>query len=237
MEFSNSTNKLGLCEDVDFLCGTTTASYPLNDKVRNLNQAYYDVNRLIWECCDNWQYDDSNKTDLPKVMTTLASGTATYTIPSTAQRIHRIEVKDVNSNWLKLKPIDYKDIGISEQEYYKDSGLPVYYDLIGNLIRLYPAPSSVYVIESSGMAVYVDRNVGLFTSASTTASPGFAPQFHRLLSLQASLDFEKDPGQRNLLLAEKQQLTDGLKRFYSTRSVEYKTEIMPAHKRHRRQYE
>lgn len=36
---------------------------------------------------------------------------------------------------------------------------------------------------------------------------------------------------------EKGQLTDGLKRFYSTRSVESRTEISPAHKRHRRQYE
>ena len=237
MEFSNSVNKLGLVEDIDFLCGSNSNSYPLNDKVRNINQAYHNVTRLIWECSDVWQYDDSNKGDIPKVLTTLTSGTAHYIIPSTAQRVQRIEVKDVNGNWVRLKQIDYKDIDMALPEYYKNSGLPVQYDLIGNYIDLYPAPSDANVTLSSGMAVYVDRDVNLFTSASTTGTPGFAPQFHRILSLQASLDFEKDPSQRGLLMSEKDMLVEGLKKFYGNRSIERRAEITPAGKKHRRQYE
>jgi len=237
MEFSNTANSQGIIQDVDFLCGTNSTSYPTNDKVRNINQAYHDVTRLIWESSDTWQYDDSNATDLPVVLTTMTSGTSQYAIPSTAQKIERVEIKDVNSNLVKLQPIDYKDIAIAESEFYKNSGLPVYYDLIGNFINLYPAPSTTYVTTSSGMAVYVDRNVTLFTSASTTACPGFAPQFHRILSLQASLDFEQDVNKRNLFIAEKTNLVDGLKKFYSTRSVEGRTEIVPANKRRRHQYE
>jgi len=237
MEFSNTANSQGLCEDVDFLCGTTTASYPLVAKVRNINQAYYDVNRLIWDSCDTWQYDDSNNTDIPKVLTTLTGGTHQYAVPSTAQKIRRIEIKDINGLTTKLRPIDYKDIGISLPEYMSADGLPIYYDLIGNYINLYPGPAATHVTTSSGMAVYVDRNVTLFTSGSTTAAPGFAPQFHRLLSLQAALDFEKDPQQRQLFLAEKGQLTEGLKRFYSSRSVETRTSIRPSNKRQHRTYE
>jgi hypothetical protein len=115
--------------------------------------------------------------------------------------------------------------------------MPIYYDLIGNYINLYPTPATTYVTESSGMAVYVDRDVTLFTSASTTACPGFASQFHRILSLGAALDFEQDVNKRNLFIAEKQQLSEGLKRFYSTRSIEGRTEIKPSGKKYKRQYE
>ncbi len=239
MNFSNTATSQGICEDVDFLCGTTNTSYPLVDKVRNINQAYHDVTRLIWECSDTWQYDDINKGDIPKVLTTLTGGTKQYAIPSTAQKIQRVEIKDQNGNWVKLSQIDYKDIGIALPEYMETDGLPSSYDLIGNYINLYPTPAATSVTEASGMAVYVDRDVTLFTTASVTAgvSPGFAPQFHRILSLQAALDFEKDPGQKNLFLTEKQNLIEGLKRFYSTRSIEARTEIMPSGKRRRHQYE
>ena len=237
MEFYNSVNKLGIVDDVLFLCNTTTGSYALPDIVRNVNQAYNDVTRLIWECSDDWQYDDSNRTDLPKILTTLTHGTSQYAIPSTAQKIERVEVKDINGNWVKLEQIDYKDIGVALPEYMETAGLPIHYDLIGNYINLYPTPSSAYCTTASGMAVYVDRDVTLFTSASTTACPGFAPQFHRILSLQVALDFEQDSQKRNLFLVEKNQLVEGLKRFYNSRSIERRSEIRPANKKNHRQYE
>ncbi len=238
MEFSNPVNKLGLVEDIDFLCGTNATTYPLNDKVRNINYAYFDVNRLIWESSDTWQYDDNAKGDMPKILTTLSDGTSQYAIPSTAQKMRRVEIKDANGLWVKLKPIDYRDLeGVALPEFMKTAGLPIYYDLNGNYINLYPAPAATHVTVASGMATYVDRDVDLFTSASTTAVPGFAPQFHRLISLKASLDFEKDAGQRNLFLAEHQNLTDGLRKFYGSRAVERRTEITPSNKKRHRMYE
>jgi len=237
MEFSNTANSQGLIQDVDFLCRTNSSSYPTVDKVRNINQAYQDITRLIWECSDTWQYDDSNATDIPKVLTTLTGGTKQYAIPTTAQKIQRVEIKDNAGNWTKLEQIDYKDLSVALPEYLETAGLPQYYDLIGNYINLYPTPATTYVTESSGMAVYVDRNVTLFTSASTTASPGFSAPFHRILSLQASIDFENDPNQRGLFMAEKSNLVDGLKKFYNTRSIETRTEIRPSGKKYSRQYE
>lgn len=237
MEFNATASSQGICQDIDFLCGTTTASYPLVDKVRNINQAYHDVTRLIWDSCDKWQYDDSNNADIPKVLTTLTGGTHQYAIPSTAQKIRRIEIKDINGLWTKLQPIDYADINIAIPEYLSADGLPIYYDLIGNYINLYPGPASTHVTTSSGMAVYIDRDVTLFTTASTTSVPGFAPQFHRILSLQASLDFEKDNIQRQLFMGEKNQLENGLKKFYGNRAIETRVGIKPANKRAHRAYE
>jgi len=237
MEFSNSANSQGILQDIDFLCNTNSTTYSVADKVRNINQAYHDVTRLIWESSDTWQFDDTNKGDIPKIITTLTAGTSQYAIPSTAQKIERVEIKNVNGDWNKLTQIDYNDIGVALPEYLSTNGMPIYYDLVGNYINLYPAPATTYVTESSGMAVYVDRDVTLFTSASTTACPGFASQFHRILSLGAALDFEQDINKRNLFIAEKQQLSEGLKKFYSTRSIEGRTEIKPSGKKYRHQYE
>jgi len=236
MEFSNSSNKLGLVEDIDFLCRTTSASYPLNDKVRNINQAYHDVTRLIWAAADDWQYDDSNATDLPKVLRTMGHASASYQIPTTAQEIQRVEVKDSSSDWRKLRPIDYRDINISLDEYLSTADMPIYYDLVGNYVTLYPPPSSAYTTLTSGLALRVGRDVTEFTSASTTTKPGFATQFHRILSLAAAIDFEKDPGQLRLFNQMKDRLEKGLQAFYSTRETERRSQLRPKGKRRWRQY-
>jgi hypothetical protein len=237
MQFSNSVNKLGLVEDIDFLCKTDANSYPLLQKVRNINNAYYDVQRMIWESVVSWQYDDTNNSDLPRLRTTLVHGTQSYELPSVAQRIHRVEVMDNSGNWVKLQPIDViKDLDIASPEWLENNGLPIYYDLEGDMITLYPTPHSGYVSASSGLCLYVDRNVTLFTSASTTASPGFAPQFHRLLSVAAALDFEGDPNQKKWLLTLKDNLERGLRKFYASRFGEMKPEIRPKGKRKWREY-
>lgn len=228
MEFSNSVNGNGLLQDVDFLCQTTTASYPLVDKVRNINNHYLNVNRLIWETAEGWQYDDSNKTDLPIATTTLVHNQKNYTVPSTAQRIQRVEVKDINGNWKLLSQIDVNDIKDSINEYMDTPGMPIYYDLIADSVFLYPSPSSAFVAGADDMQLYFDRTVTLFTSASTTASPGFSEPFHRILSLGASIDFEKDDLKLRRMVSEKSDLVEGLKRFYSHRNVERRNSIRPA---------
>jgi hypothetical protein len=228
MEFSNSVNKCGLVEDIDFLCQTTTASYPLVDKVRNINNAYMNVNRLIWDVSEGWQYDDSNKTDLPIAATTLTHNQKNYTIPSTAQRIQRVEVKDKDGNWSVLSQIDVNDMKESINDFMDTAGMPQYYDLIADSVFLYPSPSSAYVYGTDDMQLYFDRTVTLFTSASTTASPGYAEPFHRILSLSASIDFEKDDLKLRRMVGEKTDLVEGLKRFYSHRNVERRNSIRPA---------
>ncbi len=221
--------------DVDFFCGSTSASYPLVDKARNVTQAYHDVARLIWQSADSWEYDDSNKTDLPIAVTDLVHNQQDYTLPSTAQRIHRIEILDSSSNYQKLDPIDNIDVDIAMSEYNESAGLPLYYDLIGRSVFLYPKPSSAYATTTNGLKVYFDRDVTEFTSGSTT-TPGFAPQFHRLLSIGAALDFEKDPSQVNLLLSMKDRMEKGLIKFYGQRMVERRGSIQPKGKKFWRKY-
>jgi hypothetical protein len=226
-----------LLSDVYFLCGATSASYPTTDLVRNMNIAYDDVARVIWESDGVWSFDDNNNTDRPIAYRSLANASATYTIPTTAIRIEQIEVKDGEGNWTKLKPITYKDINtLSPEEYLTGGGLPYYYLLEGTQITLYPAPATNYVTMSSGMAVRLNRNVTELVATATTTSPGFARPFHRILSYAAAVDFEQDPNKRQHLSVRKSMLEEGLKRFYSSRSAELQNRIIPASKRRWRNY-
>ena len=224
-------------EDIDFLCGTSNSSYPLADKTRNVNQHYHDISRIIWECANAWQYDDSNKTTLPHATTALVHGQQDYGLPSTAQRLHRVEVKDSNGDFQKLEEFDEHDVrGMAMTEWKETNGLPTHYDLKGLSVYLYPPPSSADVTLAAGLKIYVDRDVTEFTTASTTAAPGFATPFHRILSYSAAVDYEKDPTKLQLFMTEKARLIEGLKRFYSTRHIERPNVINPRNKRSWRQY-
>lgn len=214
--------------DTHFLCGSTSGTYTDTDMVRNFNNAYNDVARLIWENDGTWRYDDSNNTDLPVAYRTVANASAAYLIPTTALRVEQVEVKDGDGNWQKLLPISDHDLTISPEEFLSEPGMPIRYQLDGSQIRLFPAPGTGYVTMTSGMAVRLSRDVTQIPVTATTTSPGFPQAFHRILSFGAALDFVQDPEQRKFFLAQKDRLERGLARFYQGRAPELKTRIKPA---------
>lgn len=225
-----------LKDDVDFLCGSTSATYPDATKIRNFNIAYNDVARLIWDSAGGWQYDDSNKTDFGIATTNLVHSQQDYSLPTTAQRLERVEVKDSQGSWWKLKQIDSNEIDLALPEYQETDGLPTYYDVLGSSIFLYPQPSSAYCTLTSGLQVYFDRNVTEIATTATTSSPGFATPFHRILSYAAAIDFTQEPNQRQFLVIQKDRLEKGLIKFYSSRNIERQTRIVPHNKKYWRQY-
>lgn len=235
--FIESTmNITQLKSDIDFLCGSTSASYLDADKIRNMNVAYQDVTRLIWESDGTWKFDDSNNTDAPVAYRTIANASASYLVPTTALRIEGVEVKDGNGDWIKLRPLGLHDVPISIEEYMTGVGTPAEYMLEGNEIRLFPAPGTGYATMTSGMAVRLSRAVTEFATTASTITPGFVTSFHRILSLAASIDFTQDEAQRKFLIAQRARLEQGLVRFYSKRAAEIKTNIKPAGKKRWRQY-
>lgn len=221
--------------DIDFLCGSTSASYPTAAKNRNINIAYADVARLLWESSGGWQYDDQNATTLPVAKGLLVHNQQDYQLPSTAQRVHKVTVKDTNGTEHLLHPIDIHNMATAPSEFVgSNSGLPQYYDLVGSSINLYPIPSSAYCTMASGIAVYVDRDVTEITAASAT--PGFATPFHRILSYAAVLDFTQDDSTRKFAAAQKARLENGMQKFYSKRWVEKQPSVTPKAKKAWRQY-
>jgi hypothetical protein len=223
--------------DTYFLSNTISASYASASLLRNINLAYQDICRIIWESASDWDFDDSNATDLPIAKTTLVNAQQDYTLPSTAQRIKRIEVEDTNSNWLKVDPIDQSQIDVALPEFKEGYGVPKYYDLIGRSLFLYPTPTSAYCTLASGLAVYFDRSITEFSATPVTASPGFAIPFHRYLSISAALDIVEDQTKRDRLLFMRKRIEEGLVKFYSKRDLEIQPTIRPRGRKYQRQYQ
>lgn len=229
-------NVTQLLAETDFNCGSTSATFPVSDKIRLFNNAYHDVARLIWSSDSTYTWDESNYTDGPVATRTVANASATYLIPTTAIRIRGVEIKDAGGNWYKLTPLDYSTLDVSPESYLTGTGLPVQYSIQGNEIRLFPAPGTGYVTMSSGMAVRLSRNVTEIATSATTMTPGFPASFHPILSYAASMAFTQDDKQRQFLAVQKDRLEKGLTNFYGHRVNDYKSAIRPSGRRNWRQY-
>ena len=235
MKFNDTSSKTGICQDIDFMCHTDTTSYPLKDKARNVNTWYRKSVSWIRECHGDWEYDDSNlstSTDYPTALpiwtTKLVANTQSYTLPSTAQKVERVEVLDDEANYQIVSPIDKEQItDEAMSEFEETAGLPKYYDMVGALVVLYPKPGASFITTTSGLKVYVARDIDEFHSTDTTQEPGFVSNFHRILSLGGAFDFEEDPTKKNYLLAQIRDLRTEIKEFYSTRHKDFRNIIQP----------
>ncbi len=235
MQFYYKADKQSICDDIDFLAESTSASYPILGKLRNVNNAYDDYSRLIWSVADDWDFQDQNQSGYPRVLRTMGHLSANYLIPTNAFDIKQVEVKDSANNWIKLTHKDYHELTISPEEYLETGGTPMYYGLDGNELRLYPPPHSGYATLTNGLLVRLASAATPFTSAATT-SPGFVRPFHRLLSYSGAIDFVNDESKRRILLLARDRLEKGLITFYSHRLKESPAKLFPKSKRRWRQY-
>ena len=217
MIYSDTTNKLGIVEKIDFLLfGSSTANtteYPLADKAREVNEWYRKVMAWIFEYAGNWSFDDINYTDLPIARGNCTSGQRDYTFPSDYVEIEQIHYKDANGIWHKVVPLDRAEIsgvGTSEsgviggvvnqasEEFLKTNGTPKYYDKFANSYWLYPAPNRTST-DGDSLRVYYTRDASLtgttsgqggpFVSGDTTKAPGFNRLWHPVLAYGAVYNY------------------------------------------------
>jgi len=242
MTFNDTTDKLGLIQDCETVLGMADADISgdattLKVFTRLINAWYRRVNSWVWESTGTWEYDDSKHTDLPIATSNLVAAQQDYEIPSTAQKIDRVEILDSNGNYAVLKQIDKSQIGdMSMSEYMETNGMPGEYDLVGRSLLLYPAPAAANVTTTKGLKIYFTRDIDEFVHGDTTDEPGFVNNFHRILSLGASYDYAASynmPQKLTYLKGQINELVEELKSFYGTRNRDMKTRISPK----RRNYE
>jgi len=235
MQFSDTTNDTGLVQDIDFICGTDSVSYPLKDKARNMNRWIYKVVTWIYKANSKWQFDDSNHTDLPIITTTLVNSQRSYELPSDLIKLQRVEVLDNNGNYQLIKPKDQSQINIALSEYQETDGMPKYYDIIGNSLFLYPAPDNgVSVTLAKGLKLYIAREINLFVSTDTIQEPGFSENYHRIVSLGGSYDWllVNGPAKKtSAVRKEIEQMKSELFELEGDKDVQVKTKIEPKHRR------
>lgn len=235
MQFSDASNNTGIIQEAERLTdlGYTTVSgdtTKLKEFTVLANNNGHKVWHTIFMSNGNWSYDDGNQTDLPQATTNITSGTAKYSIPSTALTVQRVEFLDVYGLWYSLTPIT-KEMLVSEavDEFMKTNGQPKYYRLIGNTIELFPAPDYT---QDSSLKVYFDRASSDFATSDTTKTPGFASPYHQIIPLGMAIDWlkVKQPNSPTLAvyIQDYLKLEDNIKKYYNKRWKDIKPTISRA---------
>jgi len=226
MEYSNDTTKAGIIQDIDFLLNLDDpATYDIKHKTRNINRAYDRAVSLILQADSRWEWEDTNKTDLPIATTDLVSGQRDYGIDTTFLRITKILVKDIAGNWQILIPVDENDPEGRDIIKEEGEGVPQKYIKKANSIFLGPKPN---YSSTNGLKIHFQRNVDYFVDTDTTKKPGFAEPFHRLLSLYAVYDWclaNNLAGKMAILTNEIAKMEVALIEFYSSRTRDEKPRI------------
>lgn len=221
MQFSDSSTKLGMIQEVDDLCGgTNSTTYPTAAKVRRLNSATEILELLALMADGTWQFDDTNYGSQPSGVQTMVAGTIEYAFDSTLLFFERAEVKDINGNWQPLTQLDEMSIPGAIQQYQTVTGIPTQIYLRGGYMGILPGPSASYVTLTAGLKVYFKRQASLFSASDTTKTSAIASPFHPLLCQMAALPYcrtyKKDrvPG----LVIDIKEGQALLKKYYASRN-------------------
>ena len=161
MELTGNATNQDLTSAIDFQCDSNSTSYPLADKVRNINAALEELVSEIINADGTYQWDDTNYTDLPVGTGLLVEGQEAYSFASEYLQIEGIEVLDVDgNNYRRLRPLDIQQKKINPTGYFgtesdgsPKKGYPEFYDIQGDTIKLYPAPTSDTVTLAAGLKI------------------------------------------------------------------------------------
>lgn len=224
------------------LCDADSTSLPVSALTDigtiDINESLKQVVNWILLADGTWQFDDLNHTDQPRGKGTLVEGQEVYTFASAYLQIEAIDVMDLNSHYIRLKPLDHSELGDqSPDEYFgldsdgtPKTGMPEYYDLFtDDSFRLYPSPGAAYCTLASGLRVWFKRAPATFTAAQIitgTKEPGFAV-CHEILAYMAAIPFcmkyHKD--RVGLYQAEVLRMKDEIIRHYSHRERQKRKQI------------
>lgn len=193
LQLTGSNTNQDLASEINVLCGLDnddTTEYPLADKVRRLNGALEEVVAEIINADGDWQFDDTNHTDLPVGTINLVASQQSYTFMDEFLSLEQVRVKNADGFFQVLKPIDPKEFKPNPvEEYFQDTGLPTHYDKIGDTILLYPSPTAATTTLTAGLKVNFKRTIDYFTTSDTTQKPGIPTTHHILLAYMAAIPY------------------------------------------------
>jgi hypothetical protein len=221
MQYSDTTTKQGLVQDISFLLGVDLNNYTIEDRTRNMNERFRMVWQMIFESYGGMKFQDDNANATPYGDVNVSSGVGTGSIPTGALTVREAQLKDSSGVYHPL-------VCITEQEYFKmgadaswnnQTGFPSYIMFYEDTWKLLPAPN--YTL-ASALRIYFDADISVFTTADTTKVPGFASPFHRMLSIGAALDYALSRKMQDKVVYLQNLWNDYEKRlrdFYSKRYI------------------
>jgi len=204
------------------------SSYPIAEKVIDINLALDKVWDIILPNMGTWQLDDSNQTDYPIITTNLVSGQRDYSFVTDEQGnlildIYKVMVADSNGAYSEIFPVDVQSQSDTSGFYdgQNKTGKPTRYDKTANGIFLDLIPSYNY---TNGLKIYINREASYFTVSDTTKKPGFAGIYHEYLALRPSYMYAYRNGLTNvnILKQEMLEMEQAIKENYANRSKDEK---------------
>lgn len=212
---------------ITFLTGLGTDIYLPEDRLIAINKYYDQLHSIILESQDEWDFDDSNLTDLPIATTDIITNVGNYALPSTIYKLNKLEV-NYGSGFVKVNPLDLNETGLSEDEVLSRATVEnPFYRVFGQTIKLYPTPTSSV---TGGLQLYYDREVAEFTSAEVTTGtkkPGLDRLWHDYLSLGASVDAGLKYTLSNLssLETKLQDMEVRIRKYYGDKNINRKYQV------------
>lgn len=204
MDFNDTTNRTGLVQDCEDICGLGATGITGNTTlfqqfVRFMNDWNLKGTHYALMAFDGHELDDPGYSTLP-------SGTITgttnrdYALDSSYKmlKVKLLNVSYDGTNYYAATPIDSRDL-IDKQQAVKDNDIDSNftstepkYDLIANGFKLYPKFTSAQV--TAGAKIYIEffrAPRDFATTGTNDYEPAFELQFHRLVSLGASYEYAK----------------------------------------------
>lgn len=164
---------------------TNNVSYPLADKVLDINLSLDDAIDIAIKECGTGQFDDTNHTRYPIITTDLNSGQRDVTYTEDGQGnlvldIYKVFVKDRNGIKYEIPQVDVQsEAGTTEfTDGRNQTGSPTSYDRTGNGIIFNLIPDYT---QSAGVEMWVNREGSYFTISDTTKKCGLDGRLHEYL--------------------------------------------------------
>jgi hypothetical protein len=210
---------------ITFYTGAGTTQYASADRVIAINKAIDDVQTMILQSQDEWDFDDKNNSNFPILTTNLVANQQPYALPSDTLKVKRLEVTYDGTNWRKVHPIDVNEIAHAtdatsvKNNFSQDNP---FYDLQSTQLMLYPIPDADV---TGGIKIWTERTMTAFTSSDLsagTATPGFDRQFHEMVALSVALDWAiaKGTQNRDILKGQLSEYEQRLKQYYGDKQLD-----------------
>ena len=171
----------------------SSVSYSAADLTADENLAIDRFLELAIRSSGKWQFDDSNHTDYPIIMTNIVSGQRDYAFTTDEGGnlildIYKVMIKQSASDdtYIEIFPVDQQSDPATDQFWNGDNvaGIPDRYDKTANGLFLGDGVPNYNA--TNGLKVFINREGSYFTTSDTTKKPGIPGLFHEFIALYPS---------------------------------------------------
>lgn len=194
LQFNDTTNKKGLIQLIErnLKLGDGRISSDtslLKDFTADINLALDSLLRIIFKASGRWQFDDSNHTDYPTIMTKIFANQRDYSFVTDEQGnlildIYKVMIKDPTTGFYnEIYPVDQQSDSDMSSFYSGEdvTGTPTRYDKTANGIFLDALPG--YELEN-GLKIFINREGSYFVYTDTDKKPGVDSLCQEYLALE-----------------------------------------------------